>query len=294
MKKLVFIFFLVATGVLFARTIGEIKTTAAGITNVAERSKYVDTLTEAEYRLLLDDVLSIAATNVMAAQDAFAKPINLRWRLFCSCRQLSGEYDEKLSRAGICTDPCVSYEHMPLCSENFIANSNNTAWIESRAYFVSLIRKHNTHRLYTYSLPELVNLAAALSAIGRQRYYMRDNYKSSILSHSAKPIKRRIREMGGSFVIGADGKNPVQEAIDELSNVLNAPKMSGAKQWVAKWFPDHAWVEPKWMADGEVAKLREDVLYGEKDFGYAQVCILEAYLGTEAYNAFVKEYNGNK
>lgn len=275
------------------RTFAEIGTALNSLANIKEKSKYVDGLTESEYRGVLDHVIAVASTNVAAGNYAFGHPVNLRWRLWCSCRQLSAEYDSKLAAAGIECDPTFAYEHLPMCCENYMKNKANESVLQAKAYFISLCLKNKTHRLYTYSMPEIVNLAATLSAIGRCKYYMRDNYKESILKAATKPIKRRIREMGGSFVVGPDGKNPVQDAIDELSSALNAPKMGGAKQWVAKWFPDHVWVEPKWMSDAEVAKLKNDVLFGDVDFGYNQVCLLEAHLGTEAYNAFVKEYNGS-
>lgn len=275
------------------RTFAEIETALNSLSNFKEKSQYVSGLTESEYRGILDHVIAVASTNVAAGKHAFTHPVNLRWRMFNSCRQLCAEYDAKLAAVGIECDPTFAYEHLPMCCENYMKNKENESVLQAKAYFISLCLKNKTHRLYTYSMPEIVNLAATLSAIGRCKYYMRDNYKESILKAATKPIKRRIREMGGSFVVGPDGKNPVQDAIDELSIALNAPKMGGAKQWVAKWFPDHVWVEPKWMSDAEVAKLKNDVLFGDVDFGHKQVCLLEAHLGTEAYNAFVKEYNGS-
>ena len=297
MKKAIIILAIaVASAQMFAadRTFAEIESAMNALPSINEKSLYASKLTESEYRGVLDHVIAVASTNVEAGNYAFAHPINLRWRLWYSCRQLCAEYDTKLAAAGIECDPTFAYEHLPLCCENYMKNKANESVLQAKAYFVSLCLKNKTHRLYTYSMPEIVNLAATLSAIGRCRYYMRDNYKASILAAATKPIKRRIRETGGSFVVGPDGKNPVQDAIDELSNALNAPKMSGAKQWVAKWFPDHVWVEPKWMSDADVAKLKNDILFGDVDFGYRQVCLLEAHLGTEAYNAFVKQYNGTK
>ena len=275
------------------RSVYEIHSAINALSTAAEKTQYVNGLTMSEYRALLDYVISVAETNKVAGKRAFAVPVNLRWRLFVSCRQLAEEYDARLANAGIETDPTFAYEHLPLCSESFITNKANESVIAAKRYFVDLCRKYHTHRMYTYQFPEIVNLAATLSAIGRCKYYMRDNFKESVLAAAARPIKRRIREQGGSFVVGPDGRNPVQEAVDELSNALNAPKMRGAKEWVAKWFPGHVWVEPDWKTDEEIRKLKEDVLFGERDFGYLQANLLESYLGTEAYNAFVKEYNGS-
>ena len=273
------------------RTFAEIETALNSLATIKEKTQYVNGLTESEYRGILDHVLAVASTNVAAGNHAFAYPVNLRWRMYNSCRQLCAEYDSKLAAAGIECDPTFAYEHLPMCCENYMKNKANESVLQAKAYFVSLCLKNKTHRLYTYSMPEIVNLAATLSAIGRCRYYMRDNYKASILSAATKPIKRRIREMGGSFVVGPDGKNPVQDAIDELSCALNAPKMGGAKQWVAKWFPDHVWVEPKWMSDAEVEKLKDDVFYGQTPFTPNVKSALCANIGVDAYNAFVEKYN---
>jgi hypothetical protein len=109
---------------------------------------------------------------------------------------------------------------------------------------------------------------------------------------SQKAIKRRIREMGGSFIVGEDGVNPVQAAVDELSKCINSPKMEGLKEWTLKWFPDYKWTDVKWLPDEYISKLKDDIFYGEKDFRTDRKEILKAHLGVEAYNEFVKKYNG--
>lgn len=107
-------------------------------------------------------------------------------------------------------------------------------------------------------------------------------------------MKRTMREHGKSFV-SPDGKsNPLQDELDALSNALNAPKFAGLKEWIAKWFPTHQWVDAEYLSDEEVAKLSDDIYYGDKPFKQDDKLTLQIYLGVEQYNAFVKRYNGQE
>lgn len=142
------------------------------------------------------------------------------------------------------------------------------------------------------TLPERLNVFAETAARGKSGWYRGNKEKASIVGAATKYVKRRIRETGGTFVVGTDGKNPVKDAVDSLASALNAPKMSGVVDWLAKWAPDYKWVDVSWMSDDDIAKLKDDVFYGEKPLNYINREILEIYLGVDAYNEFVNAYNG--
>lgn len=112
-----------------------------------------------------------------------------------------------------------------------------------------------------------------------------------ILSHAQNQVKRHIREKGGSFLVGADGKNPVQDAIDPLLAALNRPRMQGLREWVAELFPDYAWTEPSWLSEGDLKRLMDDVFYGKKDLNKSIQGVLRVNLGVDGYNEFIKKYN---
>ena len=47
-------------------------------------------------------------------------------------------------------------------------------------------------------------------------------------------------------------------------------------------------------SEADVAKLREDVLMGDRDMGNYAKSVLGVCLGVDGYNEFVREYNGDK
>lgn len=100
-----------------------------------------------------------------------------------------------------------------------------------------------------------------------------------------------MRNKGVSFVATDEG-NPLQDEIDAFTNALNAPKFAGLKEWFAKWFPEYAWTDYNWDTDENIQKLKDDVFYGEIQFTINVKRKLQSHLGVEAYNAFVKQYNG--
>ena len=113
----------------------------------------------------------------------------------------------------------------------------------------------------------------------------------ALLKKIVPEIKMWLRKSGKSFITKEDGVNPVQEEIDALQNALNAPKFVGLREWVAKVYPDYQWVEPDWWSDEKINQLKDDIFYGQKDFKIEFKILLQTYLGTDAYNAFVEEYN---
>jgi hypothetical protein len=105
-----------------------------------------------------------------------------------------------------------------------------------------------------------------------------------------KAVKRHLRSQGKSFVT-KDGVNPCGEYMVGLTEALNAPRFAGLDEWLKSI--GHKGVDLSQMpSEEEVAKLKEALLFGDRDMDARTKAILDVCLGVEGYNAFVREYNG--
>ena len=262
---------------------------------VREMQEYVKSLSKDEMKSVIDKEIELTRSG---NQPAMVWPFDIlgQW-LRNRCQDLREEVDAKLLAIdGYDADPLRTYDTIPRTSEKILSMENpKVDWLAKYPVSVRTVRKYKygiSDTIWSMAtFPEIVNLVAEHSCVGQIRRYM-TNSKDRLVSLAAKAVKRRIREQGGSFVVGSDGNNPVQNAVDELSAALNAPRMAGLKEWVGKWFPGYEWIEPKWMTDDEVQKLKDEIFYGEKDFKLTYKVNLEAHLGIDAYNDFVRLYNG--
>ena len=107
-----------------------------------------------------------------------------------------------------------------------------------------------------------------------------------------RAVKRYIRSQGKSFVT-KDGVNPCESYMTGLTEALNAPRFAGLDAWL-KSIGLKGVDLSKMPSEEEVAKLKEDVLFGDRDMGNWAKAILGVCLGVDGYNEFVKEYNGDK
>lgn len=260
--------------------------------NNTELIKLSDSFTKDEMKAMLDYVRSIAQTNAASASFRTVYPFFIPNWLISRCPEYAEEFDLAMSKVkGYEVNPLKCYGSMPRASESTL--SENEIYLKRYPVYVALVRKYKAHRLNgVMTLPERLNVFAETAVVGMSGWYRGTKEKASIVGAATKYVKRRIRETGGTFVVGPDGKNHVQDAVDSLASALNAPKMSGIKEWLAKWAPDYKWVDAGWMSDVDVAKLKDDVFYGEKPFNALNREILEIHLGVDAYNEFVKKYNG--
>ena len=119
------------------------------------------------------------------------------------------------------------------------------------------------------------------------------NVRNTVLNAAIVPVRRTIRAKGGSFV-GKDGAKLVKAKLDSLAAELNAPRFGNAGKLLAEIGLDVEWefIQSRILADAELDGLKARLMDGEIPFDAAlQNCFCVA-LGVEAYNAFVKEYNG--
>ena len=117
--------------------------------------------------------------------------------------------------------------------------------------------------------------------------------RNAILAAAIVPTRRTIRAEGGSFV-GKEGAKRVKARLDALAAELNAPRFGKAGKLLAEIGMDVEWefIQDHILGEREVAEIRTKLLDGEIAFDRALQNKLCIALGVEAYNAFVKEYNG--
>lgn len=282
----------VAASAAEIRTPEEISGEFAALTNQIDREAFARAIVTDEWRAMCDYILETAGTDLAKAQwFAFRGPDVLH--ALCgrdAGKPLAAEYDAKFAAAGLHAGHITRYAFLPLCTESYIKKS---AIDEKMPATVAAVRKYGNASLSGFTIGEMLNNCAEAGASSKWvPYGSLTAMTKNTLAAAPRAIKRRLRETGRSFVAKEGEENPVQKPLDELSAALNAPKMAGLAAWVKEWCPDHKWIEPKWMTDAELKELEDAVYYGERNFGGAERCMLQAHLGIEAYNAFVEKYNG--
>ena len=119
--------------------------------------------------------------------------------------------------------------------------------------------------------------------------------RNGILGAAIVPVRRTIRAKGGTFV-GEEGAKLVKAKLDALAAELNAPRFGKADKLLAEIGMGVEWefIQDHILGDREVAEIRTKLLDGEIAFSTTLQNKLCIALGVDAYNAFVKEYNGDK
>lgn len=233
---------------------------------------------------------------------------SLVWKIFQIGKRrgkaavLCDEYDQKFVDAGVAAtfyyDAHATYYPKGIAA--WIETNTNLVDISRVFVETSLARREfgiieKTGEFPQYTLPMSINRAATRMALGFNSAADNGKLIKSVVSGAVKPIKRRLREKGISFVVQEGEANPVQEAIDALTAAFNAPKLAGLKEWVANWFPEYQWVDIDrfFMSDEEMTKLCDDIYYGDKDLTAKNSALILSHLGLDGYNAFIERYNGD-
>lgn len=119
-----------------------------------------------------------------------------------------------------------------------------------------------------------------------------EHIKKIVQSKMAKNIKKMLRRQGKSFVT-KNGVSPVEQCMTRLTTALNAPRFAGLNEWLSEMGVGASVDVSSLPSDAEIATLKTVVLEGDKDLTDAVKLDLYLCLGVDAYNAFVKEYNGD-
>ena len=116
-------------------------------------------------------------------------------------------------------------------------------------------------------------------------------YTGLVKAACTRQVKIMLRRSGKSFVT-RNGVNPLEPYAKRLETILNAPRMHGMADFCAEiGLPKtYAIPENSFLTDDEVKTVCDSVLID--DISLKSVSAKLRYsMGTDAYNAFVKEYN---
>jgi len=257
------------------------------------RSEWQYTLKVDEIKAVADYALEVSKTNLVAGKSIASHVYGSIFRHWGPAPglELAPEYDAKFADAGILLS-AIMFKNAPKSTEKFLVTHREGALLKEFPAFVQYTRKAIENKSTLVDICAYINV---LAECGTKRngyfgYGGVDRAASMVLREAPRHIRRKLRERGVPIVV-KDGVNHVQDAVDELSSALNAPKMAGVREWLSKWFPDYRWIDVKWMSDEELAKFKDDIFYGDINFDAANRFILRSHLGVDAYNDFVKKFN---
>ena len=248
-----------------------------------------------DVRAMADYVLAVAATNHKAAcaiQGYVSRSLFRHWSLLPG-HELAEEYDPKFAAADICNGT-IYWKLAPICTRAFLSSTNHAAYVASHPAWVTHIRGMMEGGGAKVAPAQVANCALESSASLNTfyNYNSLDYMKKRLVGGASKIVRHALRKRGRPITT-QNGVNPIQDAVDSLTTALNAPKMAGVKEWYAEWCPEYTWIDVR-FDDSEMAKLKDDVFYGDVMFSNSAKFRLCVYLGLEEYNRFVKQFNCEK
>ena len=302
MKKIIFLFVCILAFCSFAgqKTAAELREEVRqlqGGTN--EYNEWWNARTVEDLRVLADYVLLVASTNMAAAYGIGGKVMQC---IFCHWNSypmpgnaLAAEYDEKFKNGPYCGGTRY-WKLAPKATIAYLESKKGKEYEAKHPAWCNRVRRACRDKKMDMSFPCYANIMAECGSVfnlENSYSFTLDSWKNKILGKAASVIRHRLRDLGKPITT-KDGVNPIQDALDRLTETLNAPKMSGLKEWCAEWCPDYRWIDIKWMSDEELKAYKDDIYYGDRKFGNAEKFILCAYLGVDEYNKFVKAFNCEK
>ena len=257
------------------------------------RGEWQYTLKVDEIKAVADYALEVSKTNLVAGKSIASHVYGSIFRHWVPAPglELAPEYDAKFADAGIILGTAM-WKNAPKSVEKFLVTYREGVIPKEFPAFLQYIRKGIENKNLSVDICAVINvIAESGTKINVSFGYGNvDHLASTVLQNAPKCIRHKLRERGLPIVV-KDGVNHVQNAVDELSAALNAPKMAGVREWLSKWYPDYNWIDVKWLSDEELAKFRDDIFYGDIDFNAANRFILRSHLGVDAFNDFVKKFN---
>jgi hypothetical protein len=297
MKLKVVVLAIAAVCSAFAQNAKTAQDILAGFPSEADtktRNEWQYTLNVDEIKAVADYALEVSKTNLFAGKDIASR---VYYSMFqhrgpvAPGLELAPEYDAKFADAGIVFGANM-FKNAPKCTEKFIVTHREGVILKEFPAFVQYTRKAIENNDDSVDVCALINCIAECGTKSNVYfgYGSVDHPISLVLRKAPRYIRYKLRKHGMPIVV-KDGKNYVQDAVDELSAALNAPRMAGLKEWAGKWVPDYKWIDVKWMSDEEFEKFKDAIFYGDIRFDRMNMFILRFHLGVDAYNDFVKKYN---
>ena len=256
-----------------------------------------DTRTAEEYRAIANLVLAETNNNARMSIASSNGLWKITWRQDLESTRL--EIDDDLAKAGIKVVSRYSktWPKLSAASREVFGFSTNMP-ISS-----VVISKYNSNFFPAelersgITIPELIScfsedMKIYISGNGFCNDWVLNEYKKTIQRLAEKAVKRYLRSQGKSFVT-KDGVNPCAQYMDQLNTALNAPRLSGLQEWFTEMNVDARFDVSFLPTEEEVAKLKTDILYGERPMNEKNRRKLLVCLGVDGFNAFVKEYNGD-
>ena len=116
--------------------------------------------------------------------------------------------------------------------------------------------------------------------------YLRSSVQAAVVS--VQPFVRRNLRDAGESLITVDGVNPIEQALQPVLAAFNAPMHAGIEQEYAKL---GLTVSVDRSNKAELEALKDTMWYGDKKANAKRLDPILFLLGTEAYNAWVLEFN---
>lgn len=130
-----------------------------------------------------------------------------------------------------------------------------------------------------------------------QKLWRETSYPSGVKREilvSCLPAVRHTVRTGGESFAGPEGAKRVRKLLDRIGDALNAPRFAGLEEAFAAIgvAADVGFVRAKLPEAADAAALRDKVLDGQVPLTRRSQRDLLLALGFEAYNRFVRDYNG--
>lgn len=254
--------------------------------------------TTEEVKAIFEEVKVLAPTNMTRAQNVANRIlVELHRSQFTAANgDLVKEIDATFSSFGILGNAIEAFSQtkMTIDMAAFEASDLST----KVPYLVSIAKKYEvcinvcrcSEKADIDELIGILNEQIKNKTYGNLEY---NKVKYEIQKRSVKQVKKYLRSQGKSFVT-KNGVNPCSDLMQELNTALNAPLFNGLNDFFLKIGLTCKIDTTILPTADEIAKLREDCLFGEKDLTYENKDLLIFGLGVDGYNQFVKEYNGEE
>lgn len=266
------------------------------VVGIAGPLKDPATCTEAEFRIAVAEALNTNLTAGTAWQRLTEYRLDKAWGRFPEAR---AALDATLAERGLAQLgwwPCV--HTWPKCAAAVAAPSGAAALYPKTLAIARRLDANATPACFVAggcTMDDLMDWLSEAVAFPPARTFWPSEwaaFRISVQKLALMAVKRHLRSLGKSFVT-KDGVNPCEPYMTSLTEALNAPRFAGLDAWL-KGVGLKGVDLSKMPSEADVAKLREDVLMGDRDMGNYAKSVLGVCLGVDGYNEFVREYNGDK